>query len=185
LFSDEVKAGLQEARAHHPCVIMGKKELEDGSTMVRVMPISHTPPDKTTPAVELNQAIKNHLGLDKQRQWIKTQELNRFTWPGEARDKIPVPIGPKAGQEIYGQMPGKTLRDASDQYQQHRARGRAAETGRDFDPKAEMAKLRAEREDAKNTLTDDYVKGHAKDTFDQVDERTKPKGNDRDDGRER
>lgn len=99
LFSDEVKAGLQEARAHHPCVIMGKKELKDGSVMVRVMPISHTPPDKTTPAIELNHAIKNHLGLDKQRQWIKTHELNRFTWPGEERDKISVPMGPKVNSD--------------------------------------------------------------------------------------
>lgn len=42
-----------------------------------------------------------------------------------------------------------------------------------------------EHEDAKNAPSDNYVKGYAKDTFDQVDERTKPKGNDRDDGRER
>jgi hypothetical protein len=54
--------------------------------------------------VEIPQATKQRLGLDAERSWIITTELNRFNWPGP--DLRPT----AAGDYIYGYLPEKLLR---------------------------------------------------------------------------
>lgn len=44
--------------------------------------------------------MKRHLGLDAERRWIITTELNRFTWPGPD-----IRIVPNSGDPHYGAIP--------------------------------------------------------------------------------
>lgn len=51
-------------------------------TLILVAPVSHTPPQNSTDAVEIPANVKKQLGLDRERSWIFVNELNRFIWPG-------------------------------------------------------------------------------------------------------
>jgi hypothetical protein len=52
------------------------------SGMVVVAPIAHSAPTKGAVAVESPQRVKAHPGLDSERSWIVTDEVNEFAWPG-------------------------------------------------------------------------------------------------------
>lgn len=56
--------------------------LEDGTPVVRVLPVTHTPPSERHEAIEIPPATKRRLGLDDERSWIVLTESNRFVWPG-------------------------------------------------------------------------------------------------------
>ena len=53
--------------------------------------------------MEIPQATKKRLGLDTERSWIVTSEVNAFTWPGP--DLRPT----AAGEYIYGYLPEKLM----------------------------------------------------------------------------
>ena len=55
---------------------------EDGTPVVRVLPITHTPPSDPAVAIEIPAAVKQRLRLDHERSWIVLTESNRFAWPG-------------------------------------------------------------------------------------------------------
>ncbi len=69
--------------------------------MVRVAPVTHSPPDNPRVSLELPQAVKRHLGLDDDRSWIILDEVNEFTWPGF--DLRPVPGA--RDTFVYGFLP--------------------------------------------------------------------------------
>lgn len=69
--------------------------------LVTVAPITHRPPAAGDRAVELPQATKRRLGLDEQRSWIVTNDLNRFVWPGPDLR----PVAGKPGTFAYGLIP--------------------------------------------------------------------------------
>ncbi len=58
------------------------------TTIVVVLPITHSPPADPASAVEIPAAIKRHLGLDDERSWIVVAEGNEFDWPGYDIRKI-------------------------------------------------------------------------------------------------
>jgi hypothetical protein len=63
--------------------------------------------------VEIPPATKRRLGLDAERSWIITTELNQFTWPGPD-------IRPTAsGDYVYGYLPERLMRLVLDQVRQH------------------------------------------------------------------
>ena len=72
--------GLTEGTKDRPCAIVVATEDEDGDTLVYVAPLTHTHPAGA--AIEIPQSVKRRLGLDSDRSWIITSELNRFIWPG-------------------------------------------------------------------------------------------------------
>jgi mRNA-degrading endonuclease toxin of MazEF toxin-antitoxin module len=83
LWHHEHRAGREEGVKDRPCVIiLAAKITADGTTMVRVVPVTHRPPDDPATAVELPQAVKRHLDLDSDRSWVVLDEVNEFTWPG-------------------------------------------------------------------------------------------------------
>ena len=51
---------------------------KDGNRVMWVVPITHTPPKNPEDAVEVPAVTKRRLGLDDQRSWIVTREVNRF-----------------------------------------------------------------------------------------------------------
>ena len=78
-----------------------------------MLPITHTPPLKDEDGIEIPQATKRRLGLDTQRSWIITTELNQFNWPGP--DIRPTP----SGEYLYGYLPEKLMRLVIDQVKRH------------------------------------------------------------------
>ncbi|MBP2295399.1 hypothetical protein [Azospirillum rugosum] len=82
LWKRERRAGVGEGRKDRPCAIVLAVADADGDRLVYVAPITHTPPDDPANAIELPAKVKQRLGLDAERSWIVTDELNKFVWPG-------------------------------------------------------------------------------------------------------
>jgi hypothetical protein len=89
LWHHEHKSGQDEGRKDRPSVIVLAVERSDGSTVVTVLPITHSAPTDPTAAVEIPAVIKQHLGLDDARSWVIVSEGNEFAWPGYDLRKIP------------------------------------------------------------------------------------------------
>jgi hypothetical protein len=84
-----------------------------GNTVAYVLPITHTPPLTDEHGIEIPQATKRRLGLDAERSWIVTTELNQFMWPGPD-------IRPTAsGEYVYGYLPEKLMRLVLEQVKKH------------------------------------------------------------------
>lgn len=111
LWHDEHLAGLEEGRKDRPsAIILTEAREEGGTTLVTVLPITHSAPTDPDVAVEIPLSIKQHLGLDDERSWIVLSEVNEFLWPGYDLRKVP-----KTDRYEYGFLPPnffKTVRDA-------------------------------------------------------------------------
>jgi hypothetical protein len=105
LWHDEHRRGLEEGTKNRPCVVVLAVTSEDGETVVTVVPVTHSPPQTASEAVEIPGATKIRLGLDVGRSWIVVSEINRFVWPGV--DLLPVPG--KGGYD-YGVLPPGLVR---------------------------------------------------------------------------
>lgn len=96
-----------------------------GTTLVYVLPITHTPPQDPEAGIEIPRATKQRLGMDTERSWIITTELNRFVWPGPDIRALP------SGEYSYGYLPGKLLQAALDQVKAHATKRRLQSVDRD------------------------------------------------------
>lgn len=97
LWHQEAALGREEGRKDRPCAVI----LASQGDRVAVAPITHTPP-KGSEAIEVPPQVKKQLGLDDQRSWIVTTEVNHFTWPGH--DVRPV-NRQNPNQMEYGKLP--------------------------------------------------------------------------------
>jgi hypothetical protein len=70
-------------------------------TQLLVAPITHRQPDARA-GVEIPPAVKRQLGLDDERSWVITTEVNRFIWPGPD-----VRLAPETDDPFYGVVPAK------------------------------------------------------------------------------
>jgi len=121
LWSGEAMQGRQEGAKERPCaVIQSVHKGEDGKISVLLAPITHTPPHGKNEGVEIPYKVTRYLGLDDQRQWIRTTELNRVSW-----DDLGI-IPAKPQQWEYGRLP-KGLYDRARQEIQNNARARKAQ----------------------------------------------------------
>ena len=82
LWLREHREGREEGTKDRPCAIILALQDDDGETQVLVVPVTHSPPDNSTVALELPPAVKQHLGLDAERSWVVLSESNLFDWPG-------------------------------------------------------------------------------------------------------
>jgi hypothetical protein len=104
LWWNEARVGREDGVKDRPCGIVLTRQTKQGNTMVYVLPITHTPPLSQEGGIEIPLATKQRLGLDSDRSWIITNELNRFAWPGPD-------IRPTAsGEYIYGYLPEELMR---------------------------------------------------------------------------
>ena len=82
LWNREARLGREEGVKDRPCAIV-LVILHNGTTpLVRVLPITHVPPQKPEDALEIPALVKQRLGLDDARSWIVLTEANDFVWPG-------------------------------------------------------------------------------------------------------
>ncbi|HMK88989.1 MAG TPA: plasmid maintenance toxin (PemK-like) [Methylocystis sp.] len=83
LWDRERRAGRDEASKDRPCLVLALVVYQaNGAAVVRVLPITHSPPLDAAETVEIPQRVKARLRLDDARSWIVLSESNVFTWPG-------------------------------------------------------------------------------------------------------
>jgi hypothetical protein len=103
LWQGEAAAGREEGVKDRPCAIVLAVKVENGETVVYVLPITHSAPLEPDDAVELPQATKVRLGLDSDRSWIVVSEGNSFVWPGPDLRAL---AGKDQESAAYGVLPG-------------------------------------------------------------------------------
>ncbi|HET6239848.1 MAG TPA: growth inhibitor PemK [Acetobacteraceae bacterium] len=92
-WSHEKAAGKDEATKDRPAAIVVATRQESGEVRVIVAPITHEPPVNRQDSIEISASVRGALGLDDHPQWLRWDELNRFTWPGY--DLRPIPGSPR------------------------------------------------------------------------------------------
>lgn len=109
LWRHEAETGVEEGRKDRPCaIVLAHRREENGETVVLVAPITHTKPVFDPNAIELPMEVKRRLGLDDERSWIVTNDLNSFIWPGPDLR----PTGSRTSDSIaYGFLPANLTRD--------------------------------------------------------------------------
>jgi hypothetical protein len=113
LWWNEARRGRTEGGKDRPCGVVLTRLSESGSTLVYVLPITHAAPADPEAGIEIPSATKRRLGMDAERSWIITTELNRFIWPGPDIRALP------SGEYSYGFLPGKLLQAALEQLKTH------------------------------------------------------------------
>ncbi|MGN6590662.1 MAG: hypothetical protein ACTHKE_10260 [Sphingomicrobium sp.] len=84
-----------------PVVVVVARTSVGDRTQLLVAPITHSePPDGE--GIELPPPVKRHLGLDQERSWIITIEMNRFNWPGPD-----IRLVRDADDPFYGAIPAR------------------------------------------------------------------------------
>jgi len=101
LWADEAERGQEEGLKDRPVVVVIARKIVDNRMQLLVAPVTHSEP-KDGEAVEVPPPVKRDLGLDHERSWIITTELNRFNWPGP---DIRVVRGSE--DPYYGAIPAK------------------------------------------------------------------------------
>lgn len=102
LWEREARAGQEERVKDRPCAIVLVLLREGQNPVVRVLPVTHTPPVDPTSALELPLPTKERLGLDSDRSWVVLDEANDFIWPGP--DLRPAVSG-DLSSVAYGMLP--------------------------------------------------------------------------------
>ena len=104
--------GREEGQKDRPCAIVAAIRADDrGDTRVLVLPITHSPPDHASLAVEIPAKVKQRLQLDDARSWVALSEWNEFIWPGPDLRRAP---GAEESSVAYGMLPPNlfaTIRD--------------------------------------------------------------------------
>ena len=113
LWWNETRAGREHGAKDRPYGIVLTRILKSGNTVAYVLPITHSPPLNNEDGIEIPQATKRRLGLDAERSWIITTELNQFAWPG------PDIRLTASGDYIYGYLPEKLMHLVLEQVKKH------------------------------------------------------------------
>src|SRR5438034_11323387 len=89
LWHHEHEAAREEGRKDRPSVIvLAVERAANDTTVVVVLPITHSPPADPAGADEIPAAVKRHLRFDDERSWIVVAEGNEFDRPGYDLRKI-------------------------------------------------------------------------------------------------
>jgi hypothetical protein len=106
LWAREAALGRDDAAKDRPVVVVLATITREHIVEVVVAPVTTQPPRSSDDSVEMPSTVKANLGLDDQRCWIMTSEVNRFIWPGpDIR-----PINKREGRSpYYGKIPAKLL----------------------------------------------------------------------------
>lgn len=121
LWRREDDAGREDASKARPSAIVTAVEGAPGAIVVTVVPITHSPPTDAHQSVELPPNVKRMLGLDDERSWIITNELNSFDWPGPDIE----PVHPGSSSIVYGRLPSALLAEVLRSALSHVRAGRA------------------------------------------------------------
>jgi len=107
LWESEAREGREEGAKDRPCAVVLVILREGQHPIVRVLPVTHTPPSDPADGLEIPTLTKERLGLDSERSWVVLTEANDFIWPGP--DLRPLPGG-DASTVAYGFLPPGFMR---------------------------------------------------------------------------
>lgn len=103
LWYSEHLQGREEGQKDRPCAIIASiRTNEDNNLRILVLPITHTPPDHASLAIEIPAVVKRRIGLDDAQSWVVLSEWNEFIWPGPDLRRLP---GADASSAAYGVLP--------------------------------------------------------------------------------
>jgi len=105
--------GREEGQKDRPCAIIASIRVEAGDLRVLALPITHSPPNASQPAIEIPPQVKQRLGLDEARSWILVSEWNEFVWPGPDLRRTP---GQHEGAVAYGVLPPGLFRAVRERF---------------------------------------------------------------------
>ena len=100
MWAREAERGQDEGLKDRPAVVVIARIVRETQTEITVAPVTHSMPDAPQDAVEIPARVKRQLGLDNERSWIVTSELNRFVWPGPD-----IRIAPGRDTPVYDAIP--------------------------------------------------------------------------------
>lgn len=90
LWHREYLEGREEGQKDRPCAIIAAIRVEkSGETRVLALPITHSPPDRASLAMEIPAKVKKRLRLDDASSWVVLSEWNEFIWPGPDLRRLP------------------------------------------------------------------------------------------------
>ncbi len=72
----------QDGEKVYPAALILSKAAQFNSKLVYALGISHMPPSTGRRALEVPPKLRRWIGLDREPQWIYTDEVNVFVWPG-------------------------------------------------------------------------------------------------------
>lgn len=127
LWEREARQGREEGVKDRPCAIVLVLLREGSHPVVRVLPVTHAPPERPDDALEIPQATKQRLGLDAERSWVVLNEANDFVWPGP--DLRPAVNG-DLSSVVYGMLPPGFMRVLHERLSQRRRDKRMSVTRR-------------------------------------------------------
>lgn len=110
LWKEEEQQGRYHGAKDRPCaIIITTEPKDDGSVRVVVAAITHTAPSSFSDnGIEMPIPVARHLGLDSEDSWIKTHQVNVFTWP---KNQLPFGVIPvKDGKYTYGSLPDALIK---------------------------------------------------------------------------
>ncbi|MEP7349156.1 MAG: hypothetical protein ABI668_04290 [Sphingorhabdus sp.] len=96
-----------------PSVVVVAQSLVNDRLQLLVAPVTHSPPIRADEAIEIPSKVKRHLGLDSERSWIVTSELNRFIWPGP---DIRLITNKGGLTPLYGAIPEKLFAEVKERF---------------------------------------------------------------------
>lgn len=104
LWAREAARGQEEGLKDRPVVVVLAVVDPGPNPRIIVAPVTHTAPEQKDDAVEMPAIVKRDLGLDRERSWIVTSEVNRFLWIGPD-------VRPMAdGELVHGAIPDWLLK---------------------------------------------------------------------------
>jgi hypothetical protein len=114
LWHREHLEGRDEGQKDRPCAIIASIQTDQaGDIRVLTLPITHTPPDKTSLAIEIPEKVKQRLGLDDARSWVVLSEWNDFIWPGPDLRRLP---NSDDASVAYGMLPPRLFAEIRDEF---------------------------------------------------------------------
>lgn len=118
LWNEDRQEGRDEGAKDRPCaIVVASPENTDGSRKVWLCAITHSPPEPDQTGLEIPPKVAKHLGLDHEKSWIKTHEINALTWQ---KGRIPPGVTQaKPGHWSFGHIPPKLGKQMFNQVRQN------------------------------------------------------------------
>jgi hypothetical protein len=114
LWYSEHLEGREEGQKDRPCAIIASiRDDESGNARVLVLPVTHSPPDHASLAVEIPANVKKRLRLDDARSWVVLSEWNEFIWPGPDLRRLP---DADDSSVAYGMLPPRLFASIRDRF---------------------------------------------------------------------
>lgn len=123
LWKREQDKGFEDGLKPRPCAVVLSLRKAEGPPLVRVLPVTHSPPGEGEPAVEIPRATKARLGLDADRSWIILSESNVFMWPGPDLRSLP---GQDPSTIAHGMLPREFFLHLQAKFLELAEKGRSA-----------------------------------------------------------